>query len=89
MPRASGSSRRAAPQRKARFPRLREIRTEMLEWRVTDIFARLPDYRPSLASIYRLEQGQAIRVADARRIFNVINAALDHKLDPSQELQMT
>lgn len=61
----------------------------MLGWRVTDIFARLPDYRQSVASIYRLEQGQAIRVANARHVFNVVNAALEHKLDPNQELQMT
>jgi hypothetical protein len=62
----------------------------MLGWRVTDIFARLSGHRPSIASIYRLERGHAIRVADARRVFDVINnAALDHTLDPREYLEMT
>ena len=60
----------------------------MLGWRVTDIFARLPGDRPSIASIYRLERGHAIRVADARRVFDVINTALNHTLDPRKELEM-
>lgn len=76
------------PQGKARFPRLRQIRME-LGWDVTEIVARLPGHRPSAASIYRLEQGQAIRVANARRVFNVVNAALGNTLDPRKELEVT
>jgi hypothetical protein len=72
--------------RKAHFPRLRQIREEQLGWEVTDILTRLPGGRPSIASIYRLEQGHAVRVSNARRIFDVLNAALNNKLDPSKEL---
>lgn len=80
------AKRSKSPQRKARFPRLREIRAEQLGWEVTDILSRLPGGRPSMASIYRLEQGHEIRIASARRIFDVVNAALNHKLDPGKEL---
>lgn len=80
------AKRKATRTRKAQFPRLREIREEQLGWEVTDILSRLPGGRPSIASIYRLEQGQGIRVSSARRIFDIINAALNHKLDPSKEL---
>jgi|GEM_PF-3773256 len=45
-------------------------------------------HRPSAASIYRLEQGHAIRVANARRVFDVV-AALNNTLDPGKELQVT
>jgi hypothetical protein len=48
-------------------------------------FARLKlEVKPSVASIYRLEQGQAIRVAHARRVFGVMN--VDGKLKPEDEL---
>lgn len=80
--------RRASGSRMARFPRLRQIRTE-LGWDVTDIFMRLPGHRPSIASIYRLERGGAIRLVGARRTFDVIDAALNNALDPSKELEMT
>jgi len=72
--------------RKAQFPRLRQIREEQLGWEVTDIVIRLAGGKPSVASIYRLEQGHPIRVANARRVFDVVNAALNHALDPAKEL---
>lgn len=72
---------------KARFPRLRQIRQEQLGWEIVDILARLPANKPSISSIYRLEQGEAIRMSSARRVFDVINAALEKKLDPSKELE--
>lgn len=75
-------------QRKATFPRLRQIREELLGWDVTDILTRLPGNRPSIASIYRLEQGEAIRVTNARRVFDVLNVALNNTLDPSKELKV-
>jgi hypothetical protein len=74
--------------RKAKFPRLRQIREEQLGWDATEILTRLPGNRPSLASIYRLEQGLSIRVTNARKIFDVVNAALGNKLDPSKELKV-
>ena len=72
---------------KARFPRLRQIRQEQLGWEIVDILSRLPGNKPSMSSIYRLEQGEAIRMSSARRVFDVVNAALDQKLDPSKELE--
>jgi len=74
--------------RKAKFPRLRQIREEQLGWDATEILTRLPGNRPSLASIYRLEQGLSIRVTNARKVFDVVNGALGNKLDPSKELKM-
>jgi hypothetical protein len=76
-----------ARQLKAKFPRLRQIRQEQLGWEIVDILSRLPGNKPSMSSIYRLEQGEAIRMSSARRVFDVINAALDKNLDPSKELQ--
>ena len=73
----------------ARFPRLRQIREQQLGWDVADIISRLPGNRPSIASIYRLEQGGAIRVTNARRVFDVVNAALNNTLDPNKELEVT
>ena len=68
--------------RKATFKRLRQIREDFgLE--VADISAKLGG-KPSVASIYRLEQGRAIRVAHARRVFDVVN--VDGKLKPEEEL---
>jgi hypothetical protein len=40
-----------------------------------------------MSSIYRLEQGEAIRMSSARRVFDVVNAALDNALDPTKELE--
>jgi transcriptional regulator with XRE-family HTH domain len=68
--------------RKATFKRLRHIR-EDLGLEVADIAAKLGG-KPSIASIYRLEQGQAIRVAHARRVFDVVN--VDGKLKAEKEL---
>jgi hypothetical protein len=76
-----------ARQLKAKFPRLRQIRQEQLGWEIVDILSKLPGNKPSMSSIYRLEQGEAIRMSSARRVFDVINAALDKNLDPSKELQ--
>jgi hypothetical protein len=87
MTRARRAFRRRA-RRMARFPRLREIRAERLGWEIFDIAARLPERRPSLSSIYRLEIGLAIRVASARRVFDVVNAALGHTLDAGKELEI-
>jgi len=72
---------------KARFPRLRQIRQEQLGWEIVDILSRLPGSKPSISSIYRLEQGDAIRMSSARRVFDVINGALQNKLDVSKELE--
>ena len=69
--------------RKATFKRLRKIR-EDLGLEVADIATKLGG-KPSIASIYRLEQGQAIRVAHARRVFDVVN--VNGKLKPEIELK--
>ena len=74
---------------KARFPRLRQLRQEQLGWEIVDILSRLPGNKPSISSIYRFEQGEAIRVSGARRVFDVINAAMNSALDPKQELEMS
>lgn len=74
---------------KARFPRLRQIRQEQLGWEIVDILSRLPGSKPSISSIYRLEQGDAIRMSSARRVFDVINGALHNTLDASKELEMS
>jgi hypothetical protein len=60
----------------------------MLGWEITDIVMRLPNRKPSIASTYRLERGFAIRVAHARRVFDVVNAALGHTLDAGTELEI-
>lgn len=54
---------------------------------IIDILSRLPGAKPSISSIYRLEQGDAIRMSSARRVFDVINGAMEHKLDASKELE--
>jgi len=72
---------------KARFPRLRQLRQEQLGWEIVDIVSRLPGAKPSISSIYRLEQGEPIRMSSARRVFDVINVALENKLDPGKELE--
>jgi hypothetical protein len=74
---------------KARFPRLRQLRQEQLGWEIVDILSRLPGNKPSISSIYRLEQGEAIRVSGARRVFDVINGAMNSTLDPAKELEMS
>lgn len=73
------------PCRLAAFPRLREIRETLLGWEVAELAGRL-NHRPGIATIYRLEQGQAIRPASARRLFDVVNAGLNNALDISHEL---
>jgi hypothetical protein len=72
---------------KARFPRLRKIRQEQLGWEIVDILSRLPGNKPSMSSIYRLEQGEAIRMSSARRVFDVVNAALNNALDAGKEIE--
>lgn len=72
---------------KARFPRLRQLRQEQLGWEIVDIISRLPGNKPSISSIYRLEQGNAIRMSSARRVFDVVNAALNNALDASKEIE--
>jgi hypothetical protein len=72
---------------KARFPRLRQIRQEQLGWEIVDILSRLPGNKPSMSSIYRLEQGEAIRMSSARRVFDVVNAALNNALDAGKEIE--
>src|SRR4051794_40937338 len=76
-----------AEQYMARIPRLREIRARV-GWEVMDLVLKLPGNRPSTASIYRLEQGQAVRVSNARRVFDVLNDALGGKLDPEKEIEL-
>lgn len=61
---------------------------ELLGWEIMDIVARLPERRPGISSIYRLECGLATRVASARRVFDVVNAALGHTLNVSEELEI-
>jgi hypothetical protein len=72
--------------RKARFPRLRELRETELGWEVADLAAKLPAGQLSTATLYRLEQGKSIRVTSARKVFEVINGALGGKLDVKKEL---
>jgi hypothetical protein len=72
---------------KARFPRLRQLRQEQLGWEIVDIVSRLPGAKPSISSIYRLEQGDAIRMSSARRVFDVVNGALHNSLDAAKELE--
>jgi hypothetical protein len=80
-------AKRTRIQRLAAFPRLRQLR-EDLGWEANDIHSRLPGGKPSIASIYRLEQGRPIRVSSARRVFDVINKALNNALDPAKELKI-
>jgi hypothetical protein len=80
------SAERRTRHRMARFPRLRQIREELLGWEVTQISERLPGGKPSISSIYRLEQGLAIRMANTRRVFDVVNKALGGSLDPQKEI---
>lgn len=74
--------------RKATFKRLRQLREEKLGWEVADLSQKLQG-KPSVASIYRLEQGQAIRVAHARRVFDVVNEALKGELKADKELKIS
>ena len=57
---------------KARFPRLGELRTG-LGWDISDVVAHLANGKPGVSSIYRLENGQAIRYVNCVRVFDVIN----------------
>lgn len=70
---------------KARFPRLKKLREEELGWDITRLIGQLAG-RPSIASIYRLERGESIRIAHARRVFDAINEALGHRLNALDEL---
>jgi len=88
-PQERKQQRRRARLLKARFPRLRQIRQEQLGWEIVDILSRLPANKPSISSIYRLEQGEAIRMSSARRVFDVVNGALHNTLDVSKELEMS
>jgi hypothetical protein len=83
------AKRRRKTQSTATFVRLPEIRDKLLHWDVADIVSRLPGHRPSASSIYRLEQGLAIRTSNARRVFDVVNTALNNTLDPRKELKVT
>jgi hypothetical protein len=74
--------------RKAKFPRLKQIRKGRLGWSVSELFTRLPCGRPSPTSIYRLERGEAIRISAARRVFDVVNAALGGRLDHRKEIRV-
>ena len=73
--------------RLARFPRLREIREHELGWEVAELVAKLPDGRPGISSIYRLERGDAIRAPNVRRVFAVVNQALGGTLDAEKEIK--
>ena len=77
-----------ARQLKATFPRLRQIRQEQLGWEIVDILSRLPGNKPSMSSIYRLEQGGAIRLPNVRRVFDLVNQALVSTLDSDKEIKL-
>jgi hypothetical protein len=81
------SRRRIVRSQKALFPRSREIREEELGWEVVELVSRLPGHKPSASSIYRLEQGLAIRASNARRVFDVVNAALNNMRSLHTELR--
>ena len=70
----------------ARFPGLRDIRERRLGWEVAELVVKLPDGRPSISSIYRLEQGGAIRLPSVRRVFDLVNRALGNCLDADKEI---
>lgn len=70
----------------AKFPRLREIRENLLHWEITDLASRLPHGKPSISSLYRLEQGYEIRLVNVQRVFQIVNDALDKTLDPTTEI---
>ena len=72
----------------ARFPRLKELREQHLGWEVSELVSKLPDGRPSVASIYRLERGTELRVPNVRRVFDVVNQALGGTLDPAKEIEL-
>jgi hypothetical protein len=74
--------------RMARFPRLRDIRERQLGWEVVELAQELPDGKPSVPSIYRLEQGGAIRLPNVRRVFDVVNQALGQTLDADKEIKL-
>ena len=73
--------------RLARFPRLRDIREHQLGWEVAELVAKLPDGKPGISSIYRLERGDAIRAPNVRRVFAVVNQALGGTLDAEKEIK--
>ena len=72
----------------ARFPRLREIRERQLGWEVAELVQKLPDGKPSISSIYRLEQGGAIRLPNVRRVFHACNRSLGDTLDADKEIKL-
>ena len=49
--------------------------------------AKLPDGRPSISPIYRLEQGGAIPMPSVRRVFDLVNGALGNCLDADKEIE--
>ena len=71
----------------ARFARLKEIRERELGWDVVDLVSRLGK-KPSAASIYRLEAGEALRVPNVRRIFDLVNRELGGRLSFEQEVEL-
>ncbi len=90
MPRSTCDDPSPAPPHKGRggaFPRLRELLERHLGWEVADLMAKL-DGKPSISSIYRLEQGGAIRLPNVRRVFDAINRALGNTLDADKEIEL-
>ena len=53
---------------------------------MAELVAKLPDGKPSVSSVYRLEQGRSIRAPHVRRVFDVVNRALGDALDAEQEI---
>ena len=53
---------------------------------MAELVAKLPDGRPSTSSVYRLDQGRAIRAPHVRRVFDVVNKALGNALDAEEEI---
>lgn len=81
-----GRKRKTPRHHLARFPRLRAIREQQLQWEVSELVGKLAGGKPSASSIYRLEQGYAIRLVNARRVFAVVNQALGNSLDADAEI---
>ena len=73
--------------RMCRFPRLRELREE-LGWELTDLLGKLPEAKPGLSSLSKLERGLPLRYTNVKRVFDTVNEAYGGSLDPKKELKV-
>ena len=73
-------------QRLARFPRLQVLREE-LGWSIHDLLSKV-DFALSERSVRRLENGEAIRITSANKLFHAINESRHEaeKLIQSKEI---